>query len=370
MPVKITPAEASRRLAVQAGADAQALDAQALDAPDADALTALKADCATPVAACDVAADWLREPDEPERPIVAGLVDQGDRTAIVGQSKAKKSFFALQFAVAVATGTPFLGYAVTAQKVLLVNGEIRRAPYKRRLRRMVASMRIDPASLLGMVVFNTADQVPDSDPLGQALRLAVDHLCEVVILDPFYLSVGDEQDQNEVKRAVGAMKLFAVEGKTLVSVFHASKGSIGDRQAVDRISGSGIFARDCSSMLTLCEHATEPDHIVLATVTRNHAPQEPLTIRFEDGRFELAGNVAPVEKTSRSRPVRVIGKEEVAACFSATPLAYGDSCAAIKKACCVGTNRAKELLAEAVRNGTVLVKPEGRRMNYTLSDVV
>ena len=354
----IFPKEATRRAAILMAADQQVAQAPA------DALTALKADCATPVV-CDVAGDWLKEPDEPERPIVSGLIDTGDRSAIVGQSKAKKSFFALQLGLSIASGTPFLGYEVTTKRVLLVNGEIRRAPYKRRLRRMAEGMRLDPASLGGLIVVHLADQVPDDDPLALALRLATDHRCEVVILDPFYTCVGDETDQTEVKRAVAAMKTFAVEGLTLVSVFHASKGSIGDRQAIDRISGSGVFARDTSTMLTLCEHATEADHIVLTSICRNHPPKESKTIYFEEGCFEMT-DVAPVEKTSRTKAVRVIPMNALQACFTVEPTNYGDTVRRTQEVLGVGYNVAKAQVTRAVSEGILQAVKRGRETIYTL----
>lgn len=333
------------------------------------ALAGLEGECKGAAVPCDTVSEWLAEPDEPEQPIVEGIIDTGDRVAIVGQSKAKKSFFVLQLALSIATGTPFLGHKVTLQRVLLVNGEIRRAPYKKRVRRMVKAMRLDPTALGGLVVIHTCDQVPDKEPLRRVLEQATEHRCQVAGLDPFYTCVGDESDQAEVKKAVEAMKMFAADGVTLVSVFHSSKGNIGDRQAIDRISGSGIFARDASTMLTLCEHASELNHVVLTTVCRNHPPKEAQTIHFNEGAFEPS-DVAAVEKTGRTRTARKVDPSTVAACFTEKPLAYNDALEAIKTRCGVGTNLAKGFLREAVTLGSVSVTTEGRNTFYTKRDTV
>ena len=311
-----------------------------------------------------VASDWLAQPDEPERPVVQGLIDCGDRVSIVGQSKARKSFYAMQLALAIATGILLLGIPTVRHRVLLVNGEIRAAPYKKRLRRMIVKMGVDPAGLDWLHVVNASD-CPDSVSFDWIIAQARKHGAQVVVLDPFYLMVGDESDQVEVKQAIREVKRFAAEDMTLIMVFHAAKGRIGDRQVIDRISGSGIFARDASTMLSLCEHATEPDAVVVTPVTRNHPPTEPRTIRFEDGAF-VQTEIAAVEKNSQTKPKRVILDEEIRACFGDKARDYSDTLFTIKTRLGIGDNRAKEILAKAVSERIVLASKEGRKTFYAL----
>ncbi|MEI7899797.1 MAG: AAA family ATPase [bacterium] len=308
------------------------------------------------------ASEWLTEPDEPEQPIITGLFDAGDRVAIVGQSKARKSFYALQLAAAVATGTEFLGVAVVKQAVLLVNGEIVARSYKKRLRRMAERLGIDPASLAGLVIRNASEDA-DASGFAEILALAKKHGVTVVVIDPAYLLLGDEIEQQQVKQSVRDMKRFSVEGLTLVLVYHATKGKIGDRQAIDRISGSGIFARDASTMLTLCEHATEPDHVVIQAITRNHAPQAPATVRFDEGAFILT-DVAPLEKTSATKEVRLIPSEDVADCFNSVKVNYADAVKAVQLRLGVGIGKAKDLLAKAVSDGLIQTMKEWRSTLY------
>ena len=311
-----------------------------------------------------VASDWLAQPDEPERPVVQGLIDCGDRVSIVGQSKARKSFYAMQLALAIATGILLLGIPTVRHRVLLVNGEIRAAPYKKRLRRMIVKMGVNPAGLDWLHVVNASD-CPDSVSFDWIIAQARKHGAQVVVLDPFYLMVGDESDQVEVKQAIREVKRFAAEDMTLIMVFHAAKGRIGDRQVIDRISGSGIFARDASTMLSLCEHATEPDAVVVTPVTRNHPPTEPRTIRFEDGAF-VQTEIAAVEKNSQTKPKRVILDEEIRACFGDKARDYSDTLFTIKTRLGIGDNRAKEILAKAVSERIVLASKEGRKTFYAL----
>ncbi len=308
---------------------------------------------------------WLLEPDEQERPIMRNLFDHGDRVAIVGQSKARKSFYALQLAVALATGTPFLGVETVKQTVLVVNGEIRAGAYKRRLRRMIDRLGIGAGDLSGLVVVNAAE-TGEPDTFADVLALAKRHRADVCVVDPAYLLLGDEVNQVEVKDSVRAMKRFAVEGVTLVAVYHATKGRMGDKQAVDRISGSGIFARDASTMISLCEHASEPDHVVVTSITRNYAPCEPITVRFEEGAFTLAGDVAPTEKTSATRPKVTYSAESLRECFDEEPQSYGDMVERIRTRLGCGRDRAKEEIKRAVRDGWAVTEPRGRQTVYTI----
>jgi hypothetical protein len=305
---------------------------------------------------------WLSEKDEPEQPIMEGIFDAGDRVAIVGQSKARKSFYALQLAVNVATGTPFLGVITVKQRVILLNGEIKAGAYKKRLRRMISTLGVDAATLDGLVVLNTSE---DTEPpsFDKVLSLAKKHGAQVVLIDPAYLLLGDEIEQKAVKETITAMKQFSAEGITLVMVFHAAKGRAGDKQVIDRISGSGIYARDTSTMLSLCEHATEADHVVLATICRNHPPCDPVTIRFNDGAFEVTG-VAPIEKTSKTKPKRTFTQDEIQGCFSTLETSYRDSVDAVTCGLGVGVSKAKEIIRDAAKAGILKSRVEGRSTLY------
>jgi len=334
--------------------------------PDPDPLAKLEDCCAeTPDGGAVTASIWLAEPDPPEEPIVHGLIDAGDRVALVGQSKARKSFYALQLAVAIATGAPFLGYETERRRVLLFNGEIRAAPYKKRLRRMLDRLGIAPDALADLSVVNASEDVTPAT-FESILKTARRSKAGLVVADPAYLLIeGDESDQVAVKTAVRQMKLYASEGVTLVCVYHGTKGKLGDRQVVDRVAGSGVFARDASTMISLCEHATEADHAVMTAITRNHPPAGPATVRFDDGAFVVADGVAAIEKTSATKPRRVIGDAELLTCFDATGRKYSDAVNTLRERLGIGRDRAKEELTRAVKGGLVKQTQQGKSTLYS-----
>ena len=309
------------------------------------------------------AGEWLSQPDEPDRPIIEGLFDECDRVAIVGQSKARKSFYALQLGVAIATGSEMLGSTPNAFKVLLVNGEISTHAYKKRLRNMIEGLQINAGLLDNLKVLNLSNS-SEVTTFATVLDETVNQNCQVCIIDPVYLLITDELDQKEVKAAVLEMKKFSAEGITLISVYHSTKGKIGDRQGIDRISGSGILARDCSTLISLCEHASEPDHVVISAITRNYAPSEPITAKFSNGAFSLS-DVAPVEANSRTRPKRHIPVEEAIKAFTEESICYGDAVKAVKKQCSCSDVPAKDLISEMTKKGMLFRMELGRRTMYS-----
>ncbi len=340
---------------------AQGKGAVALQAALDDIAAAMPADAAE-IQAC-AAADWLMQPDEAERPIIHGLFDAGDRVTIVGQSKARKSFFALQMAVLIAAGRDFFGAECHPQKVLLVNSEIAAWAYKKRLRRMLKRLEIAPDELAGLTICNTCADAEEPTFEG-VLTLAKKIGATLVVLDPIYLYLAAEMDDEGVKASIRQMKKFCTAGITLVSVFHAKKGRMGDTQLIDRITGNGKYARDFSTEFSLCEHASMDDHAVLATVTRNYAPAAPITLAFDHGAF-IATDYAPIEKTSSTRTRREIPLADAVKPFPCDrDISYGDAIELLQGKLSVGRNRAVELIGQCRDAGLLFHTKVGRTTFY------
>jgi hypothetical protein len=295
--------------------------------------------------------------------VVLGLIDLLGRVAVVAQSKMRKSSYVLQLAFSIATGISFLGYEVKPMRTLIINGEIPPANYKKRLRKMIKSLGVAEANLENLLIANTSEDTSVWN-IDRILSLAKSLKAQVVIVDPFYLLIDDETDQTQVKNCVRKMKKFAQAGITLISVYHATKGKIGDKQTIDRISGSGIFARDCSTLISLCEHASEPDHAVMTCELRNHPPQPPKTIVFKDDAFHVADEVAPVEKNSTTKQARKFDFEQVAKALDQR-MTYSQFIEAIKSREGVGFCKAKELIGDLFNKGLVEKEVVGRNTFYT-----
>ena len=246
------------------------------------------------------AADWLEQPDLPERPIIDNLIEAGEAIAIVGSAKAGKSFMALQMALCIAAGLPFLGNPVHQRRVLVANLEVAAGQYKRRLRRMADTLQIDIASLRGWL---TIQNLKESGTNWETLRADADSVeADVVLVDPFYqIFEGEEVDEIAVQNAIQSMRRLQAAEKTLITVFHAPKGFNGDRNLIDMISGSSRLARYPEAILGLMNHAEAEDLRVFSTVLRNHPPSDDLTLRLANGAFVAEPTIAPHVETTASR---------------------------------------------------------------------
>lgn len=308
------------------------------------------------------AAQWLAELDEEDQPVMDGVFDQGDRVAIVAQSKAKKSFLALQLAVCAATGRDFLGFTVERQKVLLINGEVKTSKYKHRLKGVTGKLGIPWSETASLHFLHTrpldAEEVTLETILALCRRLEVT-LC---ILDPFYTFIQNEIDQEQVKAAIQQMKQFSQHGITLVSVFHATKGLIGDRQIIDRIAGSGVFARDVDALLSMSVHENKTS-VVLSFTTRNYSEPEARTIDFDEGAF-VDSDLAPVEMTSKSRSPRAFDLQSVAACIK-SEMSYADAYTTVALQMSCGRSKAKALLTDCCEANLLFKRTLGKNTMYS-----
>ena len=132
---------------------------------------------------CVDAAAWLDEPDQPDNPLVEGLIEVGSMVAIVGPAKAAKSWLAEQFAVCIATGTDFLGRKVKRQRVYVANVEVSAKQYKKRLRSICARLGVNPESLRGwLFVDNRRGHKATWAWCHNSARTC---RAETVIIDPF-----------------------------------------------------------------------------------------------------------------------------------------------------------------------------------------
>ena len=246
------------------------------------------------------AATWLAEPDEPDDPLIAELIERGSLVAIVGPAKAAKSWLALILCVCVATGRDFYGRATKRQVVYYANVEVSAKQAKKRLRAICRGMNIDTAELAGWLHI---DNLRGTTATWERCRSAAHTVCaDVVVIDPFYqVFKGEERDETACLAAVEEMKKFLADGLTLFVVFHAPKGYSGDRQIVDMISGSSILVRFPENVIAILPHATDKDaRVIDCSVLRDYAAPDPFCVRFEDGTLALAPDIQPILKGTRA----------------------------------------------------------------------
>jgi hypothetical protein len=91
----------------------------------------------------------------------------------------------------------------------------------------------------------------------------------------------DENSAGDIGTLMNALELLAVRSQAAV-VFgsHFAKGNPATKDSIDRISGSGVFARDPDTILTLTGHEEEKCYSVEPTL-RNFVPVDPFVVKWE-----------------------------------------------------------------------------------------
>ena len=242
---------------------------------------------------------WSNAPIIESSPIIPQLFDAGDKVVIIGQSKTRKSFFALQLALCLAASRSFLGFpAIQDTKVLIIQFEIRKNKYHARFNKLRTALSIEGHELTNLHIVNARGKKAFESIIEdrvQALRP------NVIILDPFYkLMEGDENKSEDVKPILAFFDTISeTYGCAVIYVHHDKKGTSGDQQLTDRGSGSGVLARDFDSAIFLTPHKTDANGLVVEFIARNYPPIEPITVNWLESSFGRS-EALPLKQTKRS----------------------------------------------------------------------
>ena len=189
-------------------------------------------------------------------PLIDGVLRQGHKMMLGGPSKAGKSFALIELCVSIAEGVPWLGFGCAQGRVLYVNLELDRASCLHRFRDVYDAMGVEPANLASIDVWNLRGKGKPMDRLAPSLiRRALKTRPIAVVIDPIYKVItGDENSADQMAAFCNQFDRVATElGCAVVYCHHHSKGLQGQKRSMDRVSGSGVFARDPDALLDMIE---------------------------------------------------------------------------------------------------------------------
>lgn len=201
---------------------------------------------------------WNNLPDLAP-PLIDGVLRQGHKMLIAGPSKAGKSFALIEMCIAIAEGQKWLDWPCTQGKVMYVNLELDRASCLHRFKDVYNELKITPKGLKNIDIWNLRGKSIPMDKLAPKLiRRASKKNYIAVIIDPIYkIITGDENSADQMANFCNQFDKVCTElGCAVIYCHHHSKGSQGGKRAMDRASGSGVFARDPDALLDLIELET------------------------------------------------------------------------------------------------------------------
>ena len=189
-------------------------------------------------------------------PLIDNVLRQGHKMLISGPSKAGKSFALIELCIAIAEGRKWLDFDCAMGKIMYVNLELDRASCLHRFRDVYETLGWQPNHLGNIDIWNLRGKSAPMDKLAPKLiRRALKKNYTAIIIDPIYKVItGDENSADQMANFCNQFDKVCTElGAAVIYCHHHSKGSQGSKRAIDRASGSGVFARDPDAILDLIE---------------------------------------------------------------------------------------------------------------------
>lgn len=191
-------------------------------------------------------------PDE----LIKGILRCGHKMLISGPSKAGKSFALMELSIAIAEGKPWLGFPCKKGRVLYVNLEIDPASCIMRFMKIYDALKLPKTNMDNIVIWNLRGHAVPLDKLvPKLIRRVRDQHFDAIIVDPIYKVItGDENNASDMAMFCNQFDKICTEtGCATIYCHHHSKGTQGNKKAMDRASGSGVFARDPDAQLDMIE---------------------------------------------------------------------------------------------------------------------
>ena len=270
------------------------------------------------------AAEFCAAPCPPPPEIIRGILHQGSKMVYGGPSKARKSWVLLDQGFSVATGSSWLGFTTTAAPVVFVNFELPEFAIHHRLNVIATAKGVAIPTDGQFVIWNLRGHAAPFDTLLPALTARIkERRFGLVILDPSYKLLGqaDENSARDMAQVLNAIERLAVEtGAAVAFSAHFAKGNAAGKESIDRISGSGVFARDPDSILTASALET-PDAYAIEPILRNLPPHPPFAVRWEYPLMRVAEDLDPAAlKKPQGRAAKLKPKpDDVIALFRDRP---------------------------------------------------
>jgi len=259
------------------------------------------------------AADFLAKLIDPPAELVAGILHKGSKLAFGGSSKSYKTWSLLDLAISVATGTDWLGRATAQGKVLFVNFEIQPHAWQGRISKVAKAKGVE-IKHGQIVLWNLRGHAADFRQLiPRIIQRCRRENFALIILDPIYKLYGvgtKENEAGDVAALLNSLENLAMEtGAAIAFGAHFAKGNAAGKEAIDRISGSGVFARDPDSLLIFTKHETD-DAFTVEPILRNFAPVAPFAVRWQFPLMHRADDLDPakLKQAGGRKPEHAPGK--------------------------------------------------------------
>ncbi len=236
--------------------------------------------------------------------LIMGVLHRGGKMVLGGGSKSFKTWCLADLAICIASGRPWWGRETRQGKVIYLNLEVQSQFFERRIKDICARKGMAVPEDIGSWSLrgHCTDHTVLLPMLAEKLKgMAI----AAIILDPTYkVMTGSENAQEEVAALMNSIERLGIAtGAAIIFGSHFAKGNAAGKEAIDRISGSGVFARDPDAILTMTKHEEE-DVFIIETILRNCPPIEPFCVKWDFPLMHLNSEYDPAEIRQPAQPGR------------------------------------------------------------------
>ena len=222
--------------------------------------------------------------------LIDGLLHRGTKMVLGGGSKSYKTWTLLNLAASVASGTPFFGHDTvdTGLDVIYLNFEVPELFFLGRSKKVCQAMGLDGVPK-NLKVWSLRGQTNDLSIVLHAMKERMSNGCALLVVDPIYKALGDRDENSAGDIGLLMNEVEAIVEETGASVAfgaHYSKGNQAEKDPLDRVSGSGVFARDPDTIMGLTAHEEDNCYTVHSAL-RNFPGKEPFVVEWDFPLFSL-----------------------------------------------------------------------------------
>ena len=308
------------------------------------------------------ASDFLSNRESEPLHLVDGLLHQGSKLVLGGGSKSFKTWTLLDLALSISHGQQWLGRSTTKGKVLYINFEIQNYAWQKRIASVASAkgIKLEPGTIK---LWNLRGHASDfGSLLPEVTAQTKESNFALIVVDPIYKMYGnlDENKAGDVATLLNGLEALAVNtGAAIAFGAHFSKGNQSGKEAIDRISGSGVFARDPDSILIFTRHEEE-DCFTVESILRNFAPVQPFAVRWQFPLFTPDQTLDPAKlKQSNAGRKREHDPRKILKAIAHTTPETGISISAWAKLVSMKRPTLNDYLTEMRKQGWIATAGEG-----------
>jgi hypothetical protein len=245
------------------------------------------------------ATDLIRDNPHLRKPIVDGLLRQGETMNLVSATKVGKSWLAINMAICMVTGRTWLDkFSCRPAKVLHIDTELHEETLADRINTVLVGMNVGSDEIDNYFTFPVRGKNWDLNDLPSVIR---SEKPDVIMLDALYRVVPADRDENsnrEMAQIYNSIDAAADRDKVgVVLVHHSSKGSQAGKHNTDIGSGAGSMSRAVDTHATMVRIDEEgyEDHFKFTASLRSFPGFEPLVLRREHPLWVLTDRQVPAE---------------------------------------------------------------------------